>query len=268
MSRDGEPRGRRSARGRADRDARGGRGARAPIWSERAPGSRRPSVTREQIAEQAMAIADADGIDAVSMRRVAGELGVGTMTLYHYVRTKDDLWALIGDRLMGELLVPGDELPGDDWRAALAAIARSTKRIFDRHPWVLGAMHNGRLGPNGLRHFEQSLAAVAAAGLDAVERLEVIALVDDLVFGYALRRGQEHADVHDSEWQQAAQEYAEAMLATGEFPHIEALLGDGDRTAAWRRLAQRANELDRFERGLQALLDGIERRFVAPARGA
>ena len=286
MSRDGEPRGGRRPRGRPQRpeDGRAGeprgraeddraaradrqerrpaRGARSPIWSERAPGSRRPSVSREQIADQALAIADAEGLDAVSMRRVAAELGVGTMTLYHYVRTKDDLWSLMGDRIMGELLVPDAELPLDDWRTAITAIARNSKGVFDRHPWVFTAMEGGRMGPNGLRHFEQSLAAVASTGADAASRLEIIALVDDFVFGYALRRAQDQQERIDEVWMQAAEAYVTEQLETGEYPYLEALLGDGDRRATWDRLAELAHGSDRFEHGLEAMLDGIERRFV------
>src|SRR6476620_10056298 len=78
-------------RGRAARPRRHGRGAEAgdqPIWARPEPGERRPAYTRERIAETAIAIADAEGFDAVSMRRIASELGAGTMTLYYYVRTK------------------------------------------------------------------------------------------------------------------------------------------------------------------------------------
>ena len=88
-----------------------------PIWARPEPGARRARFTREQIAEAALAVADKDGFDAVSMRRVASELGAGTMTLYHYVQTKDELVALMDNAIMGELLVPDDEL-STDWREA------------------------------------------------------------------------------------------------------------------------------------------------------
>src|SRR5262249_21982259 len=90
----------------------------APIWARPEPGSRRPRFTREQIAAAALAIADAEGMEAVSMRRVAADLGAGTMTLYHYVRTKDELIALMDDAIVGEVLLPDDELPRG-WRAAM-----------------------------------------------------------------------------------------------------------------------------------------------------
>src|ERR671918_360807 len=108
-----------------------GRRDEGPIFARPAPGSRRPAYTREQIAQTAIAIADAEGFDAVSMRRIAAELGAGTMTLYHYVRGKDELVALISDTIMSEIVVPDDELP-DGWREGMAEIARRTLAIFKR----------------------------------------------------------------------------------------------------------------------------------------
>jgi hypothetical protein len=185
------------------------------------------------------------------------------MTLYHYVRTKDDLWALMGDRMMGELLVPDDEFPADDWRAALGAIGRRSRAVFRRHPWMVSAMERaGGIGPNGMRHFEQSLAAVASTGLDPVERKQVIALVDDFVYGHALATAIEQVEMRDPEWRRQVEGYVEAQLATGDYPHIQRLVGDGDRQAAWERLVKAAGEHDRFDAGLEALLDGIEQRIA------
>ena len=78
----------------------------ALIWTRPEPGTRRPKFTRDQIASTALAIADTEGFAAVSMRRIAAELGAGTMTLYYYVRTKDELVALMDDAIMGEVLDP------------------------------------------------------------------------------------------------------------------------------------------------------------------
>src|SRR5262245_12639315 len=96
------PRGRRGRRSSTGRDS---------IWSRPEPRARRPAHTRDGIASAAIRIADAEGFEAVSMRRVAAELRAGTMTLYHYVRTKDELLALVDNAVMGELLVPPGELP-------------------------------------------------------------------------------------------------------------------------------------------------------------
>jgi len=235
------------------------RPGRRPIWARPEPGARRPRHTREQIAATALAIADSEGIEAVSMRRVAAELGAGTMTLYHYVASKNELVALMEDAVMGELLVPEGELPGD-WREALTAIARRTRATFIRHPWAVSGMHGTGMSPHALRHFEQSLAAVAGTGLDAAARLDVVATVDDYVSGFVLKSDLEPGvESIPPEVAPAVAEYFEAQLSTGEYPHVEALLGEGDRWAALvRLLLTAAGDQDRFERGLARLLDGVE----------
>ncbi len=229
-----------------------------PIWLRQEPGSRRPSLTRELIAHTAMALADAEGVKAVSMRRIAQELGVGTMTLYHYVRTKDELFALVDDAMMGELVLDDAELPADDWRAGLRAIAMRSREVQCRHPWIvegLGALGT-RIGPNGMRHFEQSLAAVAGTGLEAEERLDLVALVDEYVFGYSVRAAAEPNP--SGAWLEDIKEYVEAQLETGDYPHINGLFPEGvDRMETWKRLEALDRDEDRFRRGLDRLLDGI-----------
>jgi AcrR family transcriptional regulator len=233
-----------------------------PIWMRPAPGERKPAYTREQIVEAAMRIADTEGFDAVSMRRIATELGAGTMTLYHYVRNRDELTALMGDAIMGELLIPEDELP-EGWREGLAEIARRTRRIFVRHPWIVGHLDDGDDGPggpNGLRHFEQSLAMAARTGLDFEAQLELVAIVDDYVFGHAIRVREDEFVFGDDEASQQRLEailtYVEAQLETGEFPNLRAMAGD-DLRGQFLHFAGLANSESRFERGLQLLLDGV-----------
>jgi AcrR family transcriptional regulator len=230
-----------------------------PIWARPEPGARRPRFTREQIAQEALAIADAEGIEAVSMRRVAARLEAGTMTLYHYIRTKDELLALLDDAIMAELLVPDDELPGT-WREALAAIARQTHDAIRRHPWALEGLRGARVGPNGMKHVEQSLAAVSRLDLEPQERLELIGLIDDYVVGYAVRDGAgrvKHAD--ESAELDAISGYVAQYLATGEYPHMQELLGGASVRDAFEHLGAVFRDDSRFERGLERLLDGIER---------
>jgi AcrR family transcriptional regulator len=250
-------------------ERRGARRVRAPIWAEPEPGRRRPSVTRDQIAQAAMALADAEGLEAVSMRRVAAALGVGTMTLYHYVRTKDDLKTLMGNTIMAELLLDDAQIDPVDWRASITAIARRSRELFRRHRWLVHAVdQGGEIGPNGMRHFEQSLAAVEGTGLDPAGKLELVALVDDLVFGSAYRAAMEDEDFNDIEWRRSALRYMQTQLDSGEFPHIEALLAGGeDRNAEWERIASELAGRDRFEVALEALLDGIEQRLAARGGG-
>jgi AcrR family transcriptional regulator len=216
-------------------------------------------------------IADAEGFEAVAMRRVARELDAGTMTLYHYVRNKDELIELMGDAIMGELLIPEGEVP-DGWREAFAEIARRTRAIFSRHPWVLEHISEGddRASPNALRHVEQSLAVASRTGLDREGQFELVALIDDYVFGFVIRTHEGplfgEDDGSTTRRLDARLAYFEDQLATGEFPHLQALMGDDVREALTGG-AQRAADERRFERGLQILLDGMAL-YVERRRGS
>jgi AcrR family transcriptional regulator len=242
---------RRPQRRRPERD-------RGPVWVHESRRGRRPAWSREQIVAAAIELADAEGWDAVSMRRIASELGAGTMSLYHYVRTRDDLAALVADAIMGELIVPEDELP-DGWRDGLAAIARRTRAAFERHPWLLGAFgeDDDAQGPNGMRHFEQSLGVAARTGVALEHQFAFVMLVDEYVFGYAMHeRGGDPLGPAGSERERAMLGYVEEQLATGDYPHMQALAA-GDLVGTFRRIAAAARDEGRFERGLQIVLDGI-----------
>jgi AcrR family transcriptional regulator len=234
----------------------------ALIWLREEPHSRRPAYTRERLAATALAIADAEGFEAVSMRRVAQELGAGTMTLYHYVRSKDELITLMVDSVMGEVLVPEDELAGE-WRPALAQIAASTRDAFRRHHWALDRFGDGRPGPNGLLHFEQSLRAVSGLDVDKDVRFELISLIDDYVFGFALREAQEFDEHERGGFSPEVREFFQRQLDSGDYPLIRDFLGP-DADAAVDRVAENLFREGRFERGLNRLLDGIEAEFAPP----
>ncbi|GAA4230882.1 TetR/AcrR family transcriptional regulator C-terminal domain-containing protein [Actinomadura meridiana] len=232
----------------------------ALIWTRPEPGTRRPKFTRDQLAAAALAIADAEGFAAVSMRRIAADLGAGTMTLYHYVRTKDELVALMDDAIMAEVLIPPGELP-PGWYDGLTAIATRTWDVLMRHPWAPHHLRNAPTGPNAMRHFEQSLAAVAGTGLDAPSRFALLGMVDDYVQGSALRAdearsgGEPTADT-------AAARFAQAQIATGDYPHIQALFsGADDPATVWSHLTGGVSGRDRFQRGLSALLHGAATRM-------
>ena len=193
----------------------------------------KPRMSREKIAAVALAIADREGFEAVSMRRVAQELEVGTMSLYYYVKTKDDLIAVMDDALMGEALLPS--LP-KDWQRAMMEIARHTHAVYIRHPWALVSMLSAPPGRNALRHMEQCLEALAKTAMTSKQKITLLALVDDFVFGHALREAATDATVNI--------EFAATQLATGAFPRLAEAFGDG-----------RVDPLkDRFEQGVRTLL--------------
>lgn len=232
-----------------------------PIWLRPEPGGRRPSLTRDRIAAVAVEIADNEGFDAVSMRNVARALGVGTMSLYHYIRTKDDLLALMDDRLMAEVVVPEGELP-EDWREALATICRRSRAAWAQRPWTLHAMQDARIGPNGMKHIEQSLGAVSKLGLSRAEQLELISLVDDYAIGFTMRQ-ENLPQMQADDWAEldAMTDYMTAWINSGGYPNLKAFIGDADPAAAWREVAAEVFVEERFERGLQTLLDGVELRL-------
>src|SRR6202789_2705245 len=197
---------------------------------------KRLQLSREKIAAAALAIADAEGFEAVSMRRVAQELEVGTMSLYYYVKTKDDLIAVMDDALMAEALLPS--IP-KGWRLAMMQISRRTRAMFIRHPWALVSMLSAPPGLNALRHMEQCLEALAETSMTAKKKLTLLAMVDDFVFGHALREAATDTTIDV--------DFAASQLATGAFPRLAETFGGG-------RINARK---DRFARGLQILLDGI-----------
>jgi AcrR family transcriptional regulator len=228
------------------------------VWMRTEPTSRRPRFTRDEIAEAAVRIADAEGFEAVSMRRLAAELGAGTMTLYHYVRTKDELLTLLTDAVMGEVVVP-DSVPfPTEWKAALTLVAQRSRDAFFRHPWTLDITDDPPLGPNAVRHFDQSLQAVASLDLSLPERFDIVMTVDEYVFGYCLQaRNNGGDDPHDAEMI----EYVEQLMKTGRYPALEELTKEVGLNAAWSTISTHMRDPHRFDRNLARLLDGIEASF-------
>ena len=182
-----------------------------------------------------LAIADKEGFEAVSMRRVAQALKVGTMSLYHYVKSKDGLIAAMDDALMSEILLPS--VP-KGWRRAMIEIAKRTHAVFMRHPWALVAMLSAPPGLNAMRHIEQCLEALAETSMTKKQKMTLLATVDDFVFGHALREAAADAQID--------LEFVAAQIGNGAFPRLAEVFSGGH---------IEANE-DRFVRGVQALLDG------------
>jgi AcrR family transcriptional regulator len=197
---------------------------RAPelTWEEPAPDG---SLTRAAILLAAMEIADAEGLDSVSIRRVAAKLSARPMSLYTHIASKEDLIALMLNEAVAEVLLP-EPLPAD-WREALRAIAHRSYRGFLAHPWTLEALGRAsRLGPNLLRHGEQSEAAVAPLGLARDDAWHVLRLVDAYTIGQAM---------------------TVASMARVREMHDE--------------LDDLPDPPNAFEVGLETVLDGVERRF-------
>ena len=210
-----------------------------------------------------MRIADAEGFGAVTMKRIAAELGAATMTLYYYVRGKADVVALMQDAILAEILVPAGDLP-PGWRDATAAIARRSRQVLMAHPWSLSSLDDAQFGPNAARHFEQSLAATAGTGLPAAARLELIAAVDDYVAGNALHGAESLARARIAEADPGLVTetiaFWRGQLRAADFPELTALDQHNASAAHGEAAAPPMTEealRRQFERGLTALLDGI-----------
>ncbi|MCU1401658.1 MAG: Transcriptional regulator, TetR family protein [Acidimicrobiales bacterium] len=231
------------------------------VWTRAEPGSRRPRFTRETIAQTAIQIADSEGFDAVSMRRIAAELDAGTMTLYHYVRTKDELLALVTDTLMAELVIPLGSMPAD-WRAALTAIAHRSRAMLEGHPWILDITDDPSIGPNSVRHFDQSLQSVSSLDVPLGDKLDLMMIVDEYVFGYCLHQrknleSDDHAGVSDE-----LVDYVDDLSATGDYPELRKLIDEHGKQDSWGKITARANDPSRFDRNLARILDGFEADFA------
>jgi AcrR family transcriptional regulator len=226
------------------------------VWTRVEPAARRPRFTREEIAAAATRIADAEGFGAVSMRRIAGELGAGTMTLYHYVRTKDELLTLVMDAVMGEVVVPDGEMPAP-WRDALVMLADRSRAALQRHPWILDLTDDPAIGPNSVRHFDQSIEAVSSLPITLAEKLDIVSTVDEYVFGYCLQQ-RTNVQSDDAETDADMVAYVNSLLKTGHYPHLRALADEIGLETAWRQIEAHTRDTTRFIRNLNRLLDGIE----------
>ena len=169
------------------------------------------------------------------------------------------------DAILADVLVPDECLRGT-WREAITAIARRTRDVLMAHPWSLASLNDAQFGPNAIRHFEQSLAAVAGTGLPVPARFELIAAIDDYVSGNALHAVESLARARiaeeDPAMVAAAVAYGTALVQAGDFPQLSAIYAESTQGAepAGPPMTEAALT-SQFERGLQALLDGLAARM-------
>lgn len=156
------------------------------VWTR--PRKQREHLSREQIVAEAVLLLDADGLEALSMRKLGTRLGAGATSLYRHVANKDELIELVVDEVYGELVVPGAEGP-DAWRDAAAGVANGLRDMVLRHPWVasvLGQVGLVHLGPNVTRMTERMLAVFRTAGFSDEETERAISAVIAYVIGMAI----------------------------------------------------------------------------------
>ncbi|MDX6334831.1 MAG: hypothetical protein QOG05_2171 [Streptosporangiaceae bacterium] len=204
-----------------------------PIWEVPEYGGRgpRPRHSRAAIAAAAVNVADAGGIDAVTMRRVAAGLGMGTMSLYNYVPSKEHLVQLMIDRVSGEYHYPGSPpAGGTEPRAAILDLARQGRDITRRHPWLPRVMQRPpAFGPCVLRYVEYFLGLLSGSGLDTGAKMEVLGMVNGFAISYGgvqAALAEERARTGVTEEEQAAVQVASLVsaAASGRYPQLAAAL--------------------------------------------
>ncbi|MET0273952.1 MAG: TetR/AcrR family transcriptional regulator [Phenylobacterium sp.] len=237
----------------------------ALLWGLHEPGRRgpKPKLSAEAVVDAAIALADREGLAAVSMRRVAESLGLSPMALYTYAPSKGELVDLMLDRIWRDAILPPQPLAG--WREKLEFIARQQWEIGQRHPWVLVATHRPALGPNFVAHLEAAFSAVDGLGLDELEMEMTVRLVTDYARGAVRsalegREVEQRTGVTDAEWMAVAEPALQQVLDPEAFP---VLIRVGAACNAGQDLLF---DRDRgFEFGLQRVLDGVEA-FIAVRR--
>lgn len=227
------------------------------LWSERRHHRGRPPAhTREAVVATAVAVADTEGLSALTMRRVATALGSGTMSLYTYVSERDTLLELMIDAVTGEQrLLP----PTGDWRADLAAYARAQRDLMRCHPWLPVALTGRRtLGPNALKALDHALALLDSdsesefAAPPPSERLEAVALITGFVAGHVGR------DVAQQQAFAASNaRYLAAVMESGAYPHLAA--------ATEKEKQQKTDTDEAFERTLARVISGLGQRPAHPS---
>ncbi len=214
-----------------------------------AEGKRVP-LTRTRVLQEAVALADEAGVNALTMRGLGQRLGVEAMSLYNHVANKDDLLDGMADLVSADFAVP---TPGEDWRQALRRSATSAHEVLRRHPWA-GALLESRSnpGPDRLRYLNGVVGALVDEGFPIELAYLAFLTVDSYIYGYTLQEASAPAPAGQ---EAVATESFVAGLPDGEYPHLiaiaELVMAPGyDRSAD-------------FEEGLEMVLDSVELRRAA-----
>lgn len=223
----------------------------------------RPSLNRRRIVEAAVRIADAEGLDAVTMRKIAAELGSSPMALYRHVDRKEDLPELMLDAVLGEMELP--DRPSGDWRADLRLLSRRRREVLLRHTWLSGVFGaHPPVGPHATAYLEATLAAVA--GLDAEPSVlrGIVGSVDLLVTGSVMREMAERellrgSGMNRQEAVLTAVPFMRKIADSGRYPNIARIMID-DAAAATEHSDEAEDAA--FLGVLDCLLDGLESRLL------
>lgn len=213
----------------------------------RTKGSSRVPLSRQRALSTAVALADADGLGSLTMRRLAQELGIEAMSLYHHVANKDDILDGMVDLVFSEIELPSE---GTEWKTAMRQRARSARAAMTRHPWAISIMGSrSSPGPATLRHHDAVLGSCRAAGFSVQMAAHAFSLIDSYIYGFVLQEVNLPFDDTDD-----LEEVVESMMlpfSADDYPHLVEL------TAEYI-LKPGYSYGDEFEYGLDLVLDSLE----------
>jgi AcrR family transcriptional regulator len=208
-------------------------------------------LSRERILNAALALADAEGLDAITMRRLGEAMGVEAMSLYKHVTDKDDILDGIVERVLEAI-----ELPqlGDEWRDAMHRRARSARAVFSQHPWAVGLLESRaeHSSPRRLAYFDTILGVLRNAGFSSQLAMRGFSMLDAYIYGYIL---QEHslAFRDDSELQEVGTDLMRQMA--DRYPHLAAVTAEV--------MVAGYDHAREFAFGVDLILDGLVRQQAA-----
>ena len=209
---------------------------------------RRTPLSRERVIDAALALADAEGVDALSMRRLGKALGVEAMALYNHVRNKDEILDALVDRVFAEVEVTQIE---GDWRHEMRKRALGMREALLRHRWATGLLESRtNPGPANLSHHNAVIGCLRHAGFDPAMSVHAYSALDSYIYGFALQ--QHTLPFETPEQQRALTEHMLSMLPGDEYPHLREVGTD-------LILVQGFDHGAEFEFGLDLILDGLER---------
>ncbi len=208
---------------------------------------KREPLTRERVLREAVAIADARGLDALSMRELGRRLGVEAMSLYNHVDNKDDLLDGIVDLVVAEMELPAGGL---EWAPAMRIRARSARQVFARHPWASQLIDTRTSsGPERLRYLDWVIGTLREAGFSVEVALHAFSAIDSYVYGFA--RQQSTMATNQAGSPDAAAEL-QSEVPTDLFPHLSEVITYSIQHGTYDADAD-------FDFGLDLILDGLQR---------
>ncbi|MDN4611561.1 TetR/AcrR family transcriptional regulator [Arthrobacter burdickii] len=200
----------------------------------------------------AVGLADAGGLESLSMRKLAQELGVEAMSLYYHVKNKDDLIDGMVDVVFSEIVLPS---PGEDWKTAMRERAESARAVLARHPWAIALMRSTP-GAATLRHLDATIGCLRTAGFSPAMAGHAMSLLDSYVDGFALQEAALPLDEAGGITEATEDVLAQQQMMSHAFPNLAEI-------AAAYILQPGYAFGNEFRFGLQVILDGIEAAHAA-----